>query len=187
MNAPALLRTPACVTTKITELCRHLSPEHQPTYIPITTEPGCMPNNCFWNVRQKVSAEGGRIQFGWAIWEWPHIFIEAEHHAVYVPSRGAGWIDVTPNQTPPATHRLFLPDDTATYDFDKRGRGLSNVRKPYIDDPLIHELFRLKDERLAIEDRAEADIGERVVLRGAEEGPICVMSIRLGSSKINWQ
>lgn len=111
---------------------------------------------------------GGRIQYGWVIWEWPNVFIEAEHHAVYESPAGQPWADITPSERDDDTCRLFLPDAAAVYDFDKRGFGLANVRQPLVDDPLILQFFRLKDERTAFEDSIKADIGERVVLKGWE-------------------
>ena len=163
-----MLRTPSSVTAEIQDLCQSLNASSHPDFIPITLEPGCEPTNCFWNVRSKVHKEGGQIQFGWAIWEWPHVFIEAEHHAVYVPPTGSPWIDITPDESlPPATHRFFLPDDTAVYNFDKRGRGLNNVRKALVDDPLIQDHFRLADERREMVDAVAPSVGEEVTLRGS--------------------
>ena len=89
-------RTPTSLTTKILELCHELNPSGQPVFIRITPDPGAELNDCFATVQRKVSAEGGRIQFGWAIWEWPNVLAEAEHHAVYEPPAGLPWADLSP-------------------------------------------------------------------------------------------
>ncbi|GJE60980.1 hypothetical protein [Methylobacterium trifolii] len=62
------------------------------------------------------------MQSGWSIWEWPSIFVEAKHRAVYAPPGDAAWIDVTPAPDG-ETRRVFLPDDTTTYDFDAETVG----------------------------------------------------------------
>jgi hypothetical protein len=107
-------------------------------------------NECFQNVRRKAEREGGSIQFGWAIWTWPRVFIEAEHHAVYVPPDGQPWQDVTPAEDPETKRRLFLPDDTATYDFKNEGVRRDNVRMALSDDPLIPAFFAAAEERSRI-------------------------------------
>jgi hypothetical protein len=101
------------------ELCRGLSRGARPVFIPITPTPDAEPNDCFPTVRRKVSAEDGSIRFIWAFWGCPNIYIEAENPAVY--SAGSPWADVVPSSNPGATHRLFLPGDVASYDFDGVG------------------------------------------------------------------
>jgi hypothetical protein len=135
------LRTPQFVTPKILDLCRELSPAKQPAFLGIKPEPGCEPNDCFGCVQHKVEAEGGRMQFGWAIWEWPHVCIEAEHHAVYEPPHGPPWADITPPEVPDVFRRLFLPDDTAIYDFKNEGIRRGNERRALVDDALVLEYF----------------------------------------------
>lgn len=142
--------TPQFVTQEIMELCQRLNPTARPVFLRITPEPNCEPDDCFASVRRKVDVEGGRIQFGWAIWEWPRVFIEAEHHAVYEPPRGRPWVDISPSDRPDVSRRLFLPDDTAAYDFDNEGNRRDNLREALVDDPLVRELFRLAGERNAI-------------------------------------
>ena len=142
-----MLRAPSSITAKILDLCRELNPAAEPTFIRITPAPDSAPNDCFATVRYKVDAEGGRIQFGWAIWEWPGVFIEAEHHAVYEPPAGPPWLDISPAEEPPVARRLFLPDDDATYDFQNEGNRRDNVRSALTQDPLVNEFIRLAKER----------------------------------------
>ncbi len=142
-----MLRTPSSINDKILELCQPLNPDAEPAFIRITPAPDADPNDCFATVRRQVAAEGGRIQFGWTIWGWPRVFVEAEHHAVYAPPGGAPWLDLSPSAMPGITRRLFLPDDTATYDFENEGIRRDNVRLAIADDPLVHQFFRLAEER----------------------------------------
>jgi hypothetical protein len=85
--------TPTEISEKTLELCNRIVPGSRLLFLDITADPACNPEDCFENVRQKVEKEGGRNQYGWALWEWPRVFIEAEHHAVYESSKGLhGWI-----------------------------------------------------------------------------------------------
>jgi hypothetical protein len=98
-------------------------------------------------VRRKVEAEGGRMQTGWAIWEWPNAFLRAEHHAVYEPPSGSPWFDITPSESSTVTRRLFLPDDSATYDFQNEGFRRNDKFIGLVADPLVYEYFQLTTER----------------------------------------
>jgi hypothetical protein len=142
-------RTPEAVSEPVRRLCRQIRPGVEPVFVPIKQEPDAAPLDCFEAVRRKVARDGGRIQFGWAIWEWPRVYIEAEHHAVYEPPAGPPWVDLTPAAVG-IWRRLFLPDDTAVYDFENEGVLRDNVRLAVADDPLVEELFDTARDRLRI-------------------------------------
>lgn len=126
----------------IVHFCRLVAPQAKPRVMTITAASDARPLDCFSNVRREVERYGGRIQFGWSIWVWPSVFVEAEHHAVYAPPSDMAWVDVTP--APDAeTRRVFLPDDTAVCDFDPAGVRRDNHRMPLVSDPLVEQLFRL--------------------------------------------
>jgi hypothetical protein len=139
-------RTPTEISEKTLELCDRIVPGSRPVFLDITADPACSPEDCFENVRQKVEKEGGRIQYGWALWEWPRVFIEAEHHAVYESSTGPPWLDLTPCLRA-SRRRLFLPDNTATYDFNDEGFRRDNIRIALSDDPDIEDLFKASKRR----------------------------------------
>jgi hypothetical protein len=141
-------RTPTEISEKALELCVRIVPGSRPVFLDVTPDPGCKPEDCFENVRQKVEKEGGRIQYGWALWEWSRVFIEAEHHAVYESVAGPPWLDLTPCLR--GSHRrLFLPDDSATYNFNDEGFRRDNIRVALSDDPDIEELFKASKRRSA--------------------------------------
>jgi hypothetical protein len=131
----------------VRRFCRTVVPGARPQVIPIRPGEECEPLNCFGNVQMEVERSGGSVRFGWAIWEWPRVFIEAEHHAVYDPGNGQPWRDVTPS-VDRETARLFLPDDRATYDFDNEGMRRDNIRQALSGDPNIREFFAAA-ERIA--------------------------------------
>ena|ERR1035441_961606 len=143
-------RTPDAISPRVLDLCRQINPDATPCYITIIPEQGCAPNDCFNCVREKVARNGGRIRFGWSIWECAHVYLEAENHAVYQAEADSPLLDITPSALPDITRRLFLPDDTATYDFENEGIRRDNVRMALADDPMVLEFFRLAQERNAI-------------------------------------
>jgi len=135
-----LLRTPASIGEAVLELAARIRLGAAPIYLRILPEADAEPLSCFENVARKVARDGGRCQFGWALWVWPGVFIEAEHHAVYAPAHGEPLRDITPS-VGPAKRRLFLPDDTATCDpADPRSRR-DNIRSPLSKDPLVADVF----------------------------------------------
>jgi len=116
---------PKAVSPAIAALCREVSPEHHPVLVPVRPESGATIGECFNNVKAKVGRDGGAIAYGWLIWEWPRVFIEAEHHAVW--DSGGGLIDVTPHfHNEPDV--LFLPDPQRVYDYEGKKR-IINVKR----------------------------------------------------------
>ena len=134
-------RVPGAITPRVLELCEKIGSMFRPEFVDVSAELGCEMADCFANVGRKVNRDGGSIRVGWAIWEWPGVFIEAEHHAVYEPPAGSPLIDITPGSGG-ITKRLFLRDDNASYDFEHEGVRRDNVRLALADDPLIEELFK---------------------------------------------
>lgn len=121
-------RTPLTIDVRVRTFCEQIRPSVEPQYVRI--EPGSddQPLDCFNNVRRRIEQAGGSIVLGWAIWEWPRVFVEAEHHAIWAPPDGTPWQDITPAADPSFRRRLFLADNMATYDFANEGVLRDNVR-----------------------------------------------------------
>jgi hypothetical protein len=142
---------PASIGPHVLEFCAGISPGAQPVYLRIRPEASCEVSECFPNVCLKVEREGGRIQYGWEISEWPRVFIEAQHHAVYEGPGGPPWLDITPApEDDQQDTRLFLPDDTAVYDAANPGVRRDNIRKALAADSLVDEFLGLAAEMTAI-------------------------------------
>ena len=139
-----LMRTPAKVTCEIKELCFKIKPTNAPLYVDVAPSPGAKPLECFFNVQEVVWKDGGELLSGWAIWEWPRVSIEAEHHAVWKKVDGR-LVDLTPNAA--GTRQiLFLPDEEAHFDF----KGLvhrDNVRQPLTSLEAVRRLIEAAKQR----------------------------------------
>jgi len=146
-----MLTRTASLTPRTEEFCARIRPDIKPLSMAIRPERGCEPNECFSSVQKRVLRDGGRIQCGWSIWEWPGVYLEAEYHAVYAPPDGSPWIDLSPSPIPEITHRLFLPDDAiAEYDFANEGVRRENIREALADDARIQRFFRIVEQKNAI-------------------------------------
>ncbi len=107
-----LLRTPAEITPDVMALCADINPTATPTFVAYRPGSESLPQECYGNVERQVASQGGEYVVGWAIWERPELWVEAEHHAVW---RGPdGLVDITPHGIQ-IDRVLFLPDPTAPY------------------------------------------------------------------------
>jgi hypothetical protein len=106
-------------------------------YVPVNTVTGAAPDDCFRVVGDHVRNAGGEMVLGWAIWEWPRVFIEAEFHAVWKRADGA-LLDVTPKRQP-IRRILFLLDMRRKYE----GRQVDNVRHPLSQDASVRRFCEL--------------------------------------------
>ncbi|WP_175716567.1 zinc chelation protein SecC [Burkholderia anthina] len=131
------LNRAAPIEAQITrEFCASISQE-SPLYVshrPLANKP---PRECLVIVPEHIESHGGEQLNGWAIWEVPGVFIEAEFHAVW--RDGAGELhDLTPRPEWPGGNLTFLPDPKRMY----RGRQIDNIRKPLVKDrDVIRFLF----------------------------------------------
>ena len=123
-----MIRVPLPDSEHVKNFCSSITP----AVVPVTVQ--CQPahnkpeKECFPIVEERIALEGGREVLGWALWEWPGVFIEAEFHAVWSPPSG-GLIDITPRGLA-APNILFLPDPTRKYE----GRQVANIRKQLVKD-----------------------------------------------------
>ena len=139
--------TPPKITDEITQLCRQLDPTQAPTYVSVRPWGRSMLDSCFFNLPEKVTAEGGSIQHGWTIWERPDLLIEGEFHAVWVSPDGE-FIDITPKRDG-EKEILFLPDSQRVW----KGELVDNVRMPLVDNEITQRLVKSSKESFEIKKR----------------------------------
>jgi len=149
---------PTAISDEVLAFCDRVAPDTRPEYISITPELDCAEGECFWNVKRQTEREDGRIQFGWSISEWPGVALLAEYHAVYAPPSGQPWRDITPSKS--ENRRLFLPDDSAAFDFSDTTTRRDNMFFALKEDPLIREFIIAAENYGAI--RKSAPVGKEV-------------------------
>jgi len=121
----------------------------EPVYLPVQPEADAIALECFPNVQAKVARDGGQMQCGWQLWEWPHVLVEAEFHAVWVSPAGK-MIDITPKPEG-ETYILFVPDPRRRYE----GLAIDNVRMPLRDDLLIKHFIQMSEAIVRVMNRGE--------------------------------
>lgn len=129
--------TPSEIGDEIIQLCQSITSACEPAFVPVQPVQDALLNDCFHNVKRQVEAHGGDIVYGWAVWCWPLVMVEAEFHAVWQDAQGE-FIDVTPKQQG-EKKILFLRDPDVTYE----GRAPDNKRLPLREDPLIDDFIAL--------------------------------------------
>jgi hypothetical protein len=142
-------RTPITISSFINDLCHELVRDPKPEFISVIPQPGIDLLDCFAAVGRRTEQDGGSVCYGWQIWEWPDVMIEAEFHAVWRDAVGR-LHDITPKQIP-IDMILFLPDPERKYE----GRQVNNVRRALRSDPLILAWFKCCDAEFELLNRGE--------------------------------
>jgi hypothetical protein len=121
-------RVPSAITAEILALCRQLDPTRAPLWVPVRPTPGAGEAHDLAALKSHVARQGGRIQFGWTIWENPGWYLEAEFHPLWSTPQGE-LIETSPAPGAVALARvLFLPDATRAFqgeDIPNRFHALS--------------------------------------------------------------
>lgn len=146
---PVYTTTPSEITRAVRRLAEKIAPGSQAAYLTVRPEAEAIVNECFPNVEAKMARAGGRMLCGWQLWEWPHVLVEAEFHAVWVSSEGE-MVDITPKPQG-ETRILFVPDQRRRYD----GIVVDNVRMPLRDDQLISDFIQVAEMKTKVMNRGE--------------------------------
>jgi hypothetical protein len=133
----------------VQSFCESLVPGGTPFPIAIDAEAHAEANDCFNIVKAKVATCGGTPIFGWAIWEWPGVLIEAEFHAIWKDESGS-LRDISPAPDG-VSSRLFLPDPSCSYE----GKQVNNVRHPLTDNPEVRRLIAAQNAFFEVMNKSE--------------------------------
>lgn len=154
--------TPREVTPEILALCSEIDHTSRPVFVSVVPGAGVRHGYCLTDVPLFVSKNGGKVQFGWIIWECFKVTIEAEFHACWVNHQNEV-VDIVPKPQNEKTV-LFLPDSVRVY----KHRPVPNMRKLLVENDYTRRWLasgRKKDEIMAKHFRndevdAEAATGE---------------------------
>lgn len=141
--------TPKEISRPIKRLIEKVAPGAKAIYLPVTPESAAVVNECFPNVQAKIERSGGSMLCGWQVWEWPHVLVEAEFHAVWQSPAGE-LVEITPKaQQEPRI--LFVPDPRLHY----HGLPKDNVRLALRDDQLIRHFIRASELIVQVMNKGE--------------------------------
>lgn len=132
-------------SSHVAALCNHLAPSSAPLSVECSPVHGAPANDCFMLVDNHVQHNSGERVIGWALWEMPHVMLEAEFHAVWRRPSDGQLIDLNSREFNfPQIH--FLPDIARTYE----GRQVDNVRRALCNDAKLKQFIYLKGRQFAL-------------------------------------
>jgi|GEM_PF-2512305 len=156
--------TPSDISDDILALCSDLT-GGRPQYIPVINDQYGLYRWCVDGVKEKISNDGGELVFGWTIWEWPNVLVNAGYHAIWKDS-DQKLFDITPK---PQDEKeiLFLLDESKDQDFDFDQRPRSVLQKiyktPYTDDFYQQKIKGMKASQLAYEEKRARQSGLSII------------------------
>lgn len=131
---------PKKIESYVRQFCDSVVKGGLPAYIAVRPEPWTQLNDCFEVVATKVIQNGGKKVFGWAIWEWPKVMIQAEFHCIW-ESQQSEWIDISPRENK-IKRVLFLRDPNRVYE----GFQVDNIRQPLRQDVTIDSFISICEQ-----------------------------------------
>jgi hypothetical protein len=140
--------TPKEVTAPISAFCRGLSDEG-PVFLDVRPSRTALPARCYANATEVAGCRGGRVVYGWLIWELKGIYLTAEHHAV--AEADGVLIDVTP-QVHGERRVLFVPDRAAVAPSSRQ----VNQYAALVDNPLVQRFVEVAKRNSYLEAAGKA-------------------------------
>jgi len=132
--------TPILESQSVSIIKERVNSPYNPEYINVFPMKNSPIQECFDIVEKYIAENGGKRVLGWALWELPGLFIEAEFHAVWESPTGE-FKDLTPRPTP--TKRiLFIRDPSMKYD----GKRVNNIRINYSENNTVNDLFKIFED-----------------------------------------
>ena len=94
--------TPAEVSSALRSLVNDLVPGGSAVYVDMEPLRDALADECFYIVEAQCKEHGGRSVTGWALWELPTLFVEAEFRCVWERPDGT-LVDITPKNSETAS------------------------------------------------------------------------------------
>lgn len=141
--------TPYSKSNSVKALLNKINANTQPIYVKNLPNHMDIENECFPLVDEYISRHGGERILGWAIWELPGLFIEAEFHAIWKTPVGE-LMDL--NYRPLKTEKiLFLPDYEIVYE----GYQKNNIRLALSNNPAVIDFLKAHDKMFEFMNKGE--------------------------------
>lgn len=138
-NTPGMVTVPGAITPEVELLLDTMQVDYDPELVPVRPEEYSQHDACYDNVAEKVKRDGGKLHYGWVVWQSKHI-IEAEHYAVWENPAG-DLVDVSPNKLGAETI-MFIPDNQP---INNNLMAIPNVRVNTTNSRLIDDFILLSE------------------------------------------
>lgn len=136
--------TPIANSNSVSLIKERINSSYEPQYVKVSPVQNAPILECFDIVDEHIAKNGGNRILGWALWELPSFFIEAEFHAIWESPSG-DLVDLVPRSTP-TSRILFIRDKDMLYE----GLRVNNIRINYSNNHIIEDLFKIYDEEFAV-------------------------------------
>jgi hypothetical protein len=130
------LSVPSEITVFVEIILDRLGAEFDPEHIPVKIEPYAKEDNCYMSVEEKVKRDGGKVHYGWGIFQ-SDIICEAIRHAVWESPDG-DLVDITPKNFE-VESIMFVSDNDFVYD----GQLVDNVRVNITNNPIVDDFIQI--------------------------------------------
>lgn len=120
----------------VKKLLGKINSEFEPEQVPVIIEKYSERLNCFRNVDRKVELDGGKVHYGWVIYQ-TNILCEAERHAVW-ENENEELIDITPREID-FDQIMFVSDN----DFEYRGQIIDNYRVNITKNKVVDHFIKV--------------------------------------------
>ncbi|WP_137892322.1 hypothetical protein [Ramlibacter sp. 2FC] len=137
-----------------------MSFESLPVFVEVRARADSESGECFGATAKQVAEHDGSCVYGWLIWEWPGILIEAEFHAVWQQPNGT-LLDVAKKDDGESVV-LFLPDPSKSFE----GVRVDSIRLPIGKNPAIKTLIAGKERFYRLFQQKHGNATGHVVLDG---------------------
>jgi len=154
--------TPSTISEPILSLCRSICASQEPMYVKHSPESYAQVNECFPAIDRKVQECGGKVHYGWQLWEWSDVLLEAEFHAVWLSPENE-LLDVTPKPFK-VEKILFLTDPSMRYE----GKQVNNIRVPLSDNPIPRDFIGICDAIFRIQNKGDKAHQSAISLESSE-------------------
>lgn len=118
----------------VEKLLAKIGSEYEPEQVPVIIEPYAKLHNCYPSVDEKVKRDGGKVHYGWTIYQ-SDLLCEAERHAVWENEDG-DLVDITPREID-LKQIMFVSDN----DFVYTGQLVDNIRVNLTDNPIVDDFI----------------------------------------------
>jgi len=130
--------SPDKITPQVNKLLEKFNgATYELVYVPIETLKTSIRSECYSNVAKKIQLEGGKIRYGWAVYD-NDFFIEAEKHAIWESPDGS-LIDISVANSENIHQIMFIIDDIDD------GIFVPNIRCNYSGLKIIDDYFMMYD------------------------------------------
>ncbi len=144
-----MVTTPKEINQDILDFCKEIDTTTKPVFLKLFPVEGYVSGECYGNVENHIKKHGGKVQYGWVIWEDLHTLLDAEFHAVWVSGEGE-YIDVTP-KADGEQDILFLPDSKKTFTGEEL---IDNIRKSLVDNEYTRQIIENAKKGFEIKNKA---------------------------------